>query len=90
MFILSSNDGIVRSLIYQLVMLTSVVFLEAGLIHMQADSSADFATLHYDYPNSDTLQGLSHSFIVKKCCNLKNFFYVIVGFTIIVAVAIWT
>jgi zinc transporter ZupT len=36
-----------------------------------------------------TLHGLSRSFMVDKCCNLKNFSYVIVGFSIMAIVAIW-
>lgn len=37
-----------------------------------------------------TLHGLSRSFMVEKCCSLKNFVYVIVGFAIMALVAIWT
>ena len=37
-----------------------------------------------------TLHGLSRSFMVKKCCNLKNFSFVVLGFTIMAVVAIWT
>lgn len=37
-----------------------------------------------------TLHGLSRSFMIEKCCNLKNFIYVIVGFAIMAIVAIWT
>lgn len=37
-----------------------------------------------------TLHGLSRSFMVEKCCNLKNFSYVIIGFAIMAIVAIWT
>lgn len=37
-----------------------------------------------------TLHGLARSFMVEKCCNLKNFTYVIVGFSIMAVVAIWT
>lgn len=37
-----------------------------------------------------TLHGLSRSFMVEKCCNTKNFMFVIVGFTIMAVVAIWT
>ncbi|MEM1244428.1 MAG: ZIP family metal transporter [Pseudomonadota bacterium] len=37
-----------------------------------------------------TLHGLSRSFMLNKCCDLKNFTYVIIGFTIMAVVAIWT
>lgn len=37
-----------------------------------------------------TLHGLSRSFMVKKCCNLKNFSFVVLGFAIMAIVAIWT
>lgn len=37
-----------------------------------------------------TLHGLSGSIMVKKCQNLKNFVYVIIGFSIMAVVAIWT
>ncbi len=37
-----------------------------------------------------TLHGLARSFMIEKCCNLKNFTYVIAGFTIMAIVAIWT
>ena len=36
-----------------------------------------------------TLHGLQRSFMAAKCCKLKNFMYVIVGFAIIAVVAIW-
>ena len=37
-----------------------------------------------------TLHGLKQSVMVEKCCNLKRFSYVIVGFVIMAVVAIWT
>lgn len=37
-----------------------------------------------------TLHGLSQSFMVKQCCNLRHFLFVILGFTIMAVVAIWT
>lgn len=37
-----------------------------------------------------TLHGLARSFMIDKCCNLKNFMYVIVGFALMAVVAIWT
>ena len=37
-----------------------------------------------------TLHGLSRSFMIEKCCNLKNFTYVIIGFSLMAVVAIWT
>ena len=37
-----------------------------------------------------TLHGLSRSFMVEKCCDMKNFTFVIIGFTIMAIVAIWT
>ena len=36
-----------------------------------------------------TLHGLARSFMAAKCCKLKNFTYVIVGFAIMAVVAIW-
>lgn len=37
-----------------------------------------------------TLHGLSRSFMIKKCCNLKNFSFVVIGFALMAVVAIWT
>lgn len=37
-----------------------------------------------------TLHGLSGSIMVRKCCNLKNFTFVVIGFSIMAVVAIWT
>ncbi|WP_242641513.1 ZIP family metal transporter [Candidatus Ichthyocystis sparus] len=37
-----------------------------------------------------TLHGLEHGILVKKCCDLKNFSFVILGFFIMSIVAIWT
>ena len=36
-----------------------------------------------------TLHGLSRAFMIEKCCNLKNFSFVIVGFALMAVVAIW-
>lgn len=37
-----------------------------------------------------TLHGLARSVMVSKCCNLKDFSYVILGFLLMAVVAIWT
>lgn len=37
-----------------------------------------------------TLHGLSRSIMIEKCCNLKNFTFVIIGFAIMAIVALWT
>lgn len=37
-----------------------------------------------------TLHGLSRSFMIDRCCGLKNFLFVILGFTLMAVVAIWT
>lgn len=37
-----------------------------------------------------TLHGLSRSFMVKQCCNMWQFSYVIIGFALMAVVAIWT
>lgn len=37
-----------------------------------------------------TLHGLEQSILVKQCCNLKMFCYVVLGFVIMAVVAIWT
>ncbi|WP_108649612.1 ZIP family metal transporter [Dongshaea marina] len=37
-----------------------------------------------------TLHGLKQAIMVEKCCNLKNFSFVILGFTLMAVVAIWT
>jgi solute carrier family 39 (zinc transporter), member 1/2/3 len=37
-----------------------------------------------------TLHGLERAVLVKDCCNLKTFSFVIVGFAIMAVVAIWT
>lgn len=37
-----------------------------------------------------TLHGLSRAIMVQSCCNLKNFNFVVIGFTIMAIVAIWT
>lgn len=36
-----------------------------------------------------TLHGLSRAFMIEKCCNLKNFSFVIIGFALMAVVAIW-
>lgn len=36
-----------------------------------------------------TLHGLSRSFMVEKCCDLRNFMYVIAGFALMAVIAIW-
>ncbi|MBK2356683.1 ZIP family metal transporter [Francisella hispaniensis] len=37
-----------------------------------------------------TLHGLDRSVLVKDCCNTKQYSFVIIGFTIMAVVAIWT
>jgi len=37
-----------------------------------------------------TLHGLSKAIMIKSCCNLKEFLLVIVGFSLMALVAIWT
>lgn len=37
-----------------------------------------------------TLHGLENATLVKKCCDLKRFYFVILGFVIMAVVAIWT
>lgn len=37
-----------------------------------------------------TLHGLKHSVLIEKCCDLKRFNFVIIGFAIMAIVAIWT
>ena len=36
-----------------------------------------------------TLHGLTRAVMVKQCCDLKHFFYVLVGFALMAVVAIW-
>lgn len=37
-----------------------------------------------------TLHGLKRAVMIERCCNLPTFFYVILGFTLMALVAIWT
>jgi len=37
-----------------------------------------------------TLHGLKRSVMVERCCNLRDFSFVILGFTLMAIVAIWT
>tara|TARA_R110000868_G_scaffold8205_3_gene42566 strand:+ start:154292 stop:155128 length:837 start_codon:yes stop_codon:yes gene_type:complete len=37
-----------------------------------------------------TLHGLSNAIMVQKCCNLRNFSFVIVGFAVMAVVAVWS
>jgi zinc transporter 1/2/3 len=37
-----------------------------------------------------TLHGLDRAIMIKQCCNLKGFSFVIIGFVIMAVVAIWT
>lgn len=37
-----------------------------------------------------TLHGLSRAVMVEKCCNLKHYSFVIIGFALMAIVAIWT
>lgn len=37
-----------------------------------------------------TLHGLENATLVKKCCDLKRFYFVILGFALMAVVAIWT
>ena len=37
-----------------------------------------------------TLHGLERANMIKQCCDLKNYYYVILGFIIMAVVAIWT
>ena len=37
-----------------------------------------------------TLHGLSRAVLIKKCCNLKHYTFVVIGFAIMAVVAIWT
>lgn len=37
-----------------------------------------------------TLHGLENATLVKQCCDLKRFYFVILGFAIMAVVAIWT
>ena len=37
-----------------------------------------------------TLHGLNRAIMVRRCCNLKHFSFVIIGFAIMAVVALWT
>jgi zinc transporter 1/2/3 len=37
-----------------------------------------------------TLHGLAKAVMIKECCNLKHFTFVIIGFSIMAVVAVWT
>lgn len=37
-----------------------------------------------------TLHGLSQAVMIKECCNLKHYTFVIIGFAIMAVVAVWT
>ena len=37
-----------------------------------------------------TLHGLNRAVMIKRCCNLKHFSFVIIGFAIMAVVALWT
>jgi len=37
-----------------------------------------------------TLHGLENATLIKKCCDLRHFYFVILGFVIMAVVAIWT
>ena len=37
-----------------------------------------------------TLHGLSRAVMVQRCCNLREFMLVIVGFALMATVALWT
>lgn len=54
--------------------------LEPSLTALAAGTFLYFGTLH----------GLERSTLIKQCCNLKYFYYVICGFSVMALVAIWT
>ncbi|WP_235602862.1 ZIP family metal transporter [Piscirickettsia litoralis] len=37
-----------------------------------------------------TLHGLNRAVLIEKCCNLKHYSYVVLGFALMAVVAIWT
>jgi zinc transporter ZupT len=37
-----------------------------------------------------TLHGLKHAVMIEKCCDLRRFTLVIIGFAIMAVVAVWT
>lgn len=56
-----------------------VLWLEPSLTALSAGTFLYLGTLH----------GLERSVMVKRCCNLQHFFFVIIGFALMAVVAIW-
>ena len=64
--------------------LSSLVFLALHLCYLSPAASA--GTFLY----LGTLHGLSRAVMVQQCCNLKQYTFVIIGFSLMAIVAIWT
>ncbi len=59
--------------------LHDVPWLEPALTALSAGTFLYLGTLH----------GLERSVMVKRCCNLQHFFFVIIGFALMAVVAVW-
>ena len=91
--VLSARAGIALFLVFALMTPVGVIFgaaathyihalplLEPTFVAMAAGTFLYLGTLH----------GLGRAVMVEKCCNLKHFSFVVIGFIIMAVVAIWT
>ncbi len=64
-------------------------YLSSGLSGYPLITPAFMALAAGTFLYLGTLHGLSRAVMVKQCCDLRHFFYVVAGFTLMAVVAIW-
>ncbi|MCP3680363.1 MAG: ZIP family metal transporter [Gammaproteobacteria bacterium] len=85
--------GIILFTIFAIMTPLGIIFGEGLTEHLSEDSlvSTIFSALAAGtFLYLGTLHGLKQAVMVDKCCDLKRFFFVIIGFAIMAIVAIWT
>ena len=89
---LSHSFGILLFLVFALMVPLGIFFGIAITTHIQHHPLLEptFSALAAGtFLYLGTLHGLKRAVMVEKCCNLKHFSFVIIGFTIMAVVAIW-
>lgn len=90
---LSTKAGFIAFIIFALMTPTGIVLGHIFTQSMQTKPllPATFSAMAAGtFLYMGTLHGLNRSVMVKQCCNLKNFSFVILGFALMAIVAIWT
>lgn len=90
---LSQKAGIIYFMIFAFMTPIGILFGHIISSHLSQDQVLEpifTAMAAGTFLYLGTLHGLKRAIMVEKCCNLKHFTWVIIGFAIMAVLAIWT